>query len=90
MNCITISVRFAMHPTAFKASLIHSTESLFVPCSVLALGTLILNIAQYGLENTGSWLEQALIVLFWLYVSIVVASSISIYLVMLVSLSSHP
>ena len=87
MNCVAISIRFALHPATFKASLLHPTESLFVPCSVLALGTLILNIAQYGLGNTGTWLEQALVVLFWLYVSIVVTSSVSIYLVMLVPFS---
>ena len=81
-NCVMISIRFTKYSETLKASLVHPTESLFVPCGVVSLGTVILNIAQYGIGNTGPWLDQALLVLFWFYVGVAIVASISVYLLM--------
>ena len=81
-NCVIISIRFTKYPETLKASLVHPTESLFVPCGVVSFGTVILNIAQYGIGNTGPWISQALIGLFWIYVAIAIVASVSVYLLM--------
>src|SRR6266498_5980814 len=56
---ITISLRFYYHPSTFKDSFTHPTESLFVPASVVSFGTILINISQYGLGKTGPWLNDA-------------------------------
>ena len=57
-NVVMMSLRFYFHPSTFKHSLLHPTESLFIPASVISLGTILLNITEYGLTEgkTGSWL----------------------------------
>lgn len=85
MNCTIISMRFIKYPETLKASVTHPTESLFVPAAVVSLGTVILNIGQYGLGHTGIWLDRALFALFWLYAGLAIVASISVYLIMLVA-----
>ncbi|KAJ3527108.1 hypothetical protein NM208_g10869 [Fusarium decemcellulare] len=48
----------------------HPTESLFFPCSLLSIATILVNAAAYGLPATGSWLSTALRVCFWIYTAI--------------------
>ncbi|KAL0265286.1 hypothetical protein SLS55_001251 [Diplodia seriata] len=66
-NVFMISMRFYWYPSTFRASFLHPTECLFIPASVISFGTVLLNISQYGVDYTGSWLEDAMVVLFWLW-----------------------
>ena len=77
-----ISLRFYFFPKAFKASFLHPTESLFIPAVFVSVGTIILNISQYGLGNTGYWLNWTVILLFWVYAVVAVLASSGIYLLM--------
>ncbi|EEP77758.1 predicted protein [Uncinocarpus reesii 1704] len=75
-------LRFYFFPHTFKASFLHPTESLFVPATIVSLGTILINISQYGPPHAGEWLNHAVIVLFWFYIALAVTSSAGIYLVL--------
>jgi tellurite resistance protein TehA-like permease len=47
-NITMICLRFYYYPSTFKASITHPTESLFVPAWLISLGTILINITQYG------------------------------------------
>ncbi|KAL4994800.1 voltage-dependent anion channel-domain-containing protein [Aspergillus recurvatus] len=74
--------RFYLFPYTFEASLLHPTESLFVPASVVSFGTILINISQYGTDNTGPWLTDAVHILFWIDAALAVVSSAGIYLLL--------
>ncbi|KAL4902858.1 hypothetical protein BDW74DRAFT_157751 [Aspergillus multicolor] len=74
--------RFYLFPYTFKASLLHPTESLFVPASVVSFGTILINISQYGTDNTGPWLTDAVHIMFWIDATLAVISSAGIYLLL--------
>ncbi|WPH02860.1 Hypothetical protein R9X50_00572800 [Acrodontium crateriforme] len=84
MNCVMISLRFYYYPSTFRASILHPTESLFVPAALISFGTILLNVSEYGVMTgkAGPWLEHAMIVLFWTYCALAVLFSCGIYLVM--------
>ncbi len=82
LNVVLISLRFYFFPETFKASFLHPTESLFVPASVVSFGTILINISQYGLGQTGSWLESAVCVMFWIDCALAILASCGIYLLM--------
>ncbi|KAJ5832614.1 hypothetical protein N7474_000925 [Penicillium riverlandense] len=75
-----LGLRFYLYPFTFKASLLHPTESLFVPASVVSFGTILINISQYGDGNTGQWLQRAVGILFWIHATLAVIFSAGIYL----------
>lgn len=75
-------VRFYYYPYTFKASFMHPTESLFVPASIVSFGTILINISQYGPENTGPWLMRAVCILFWIDAALAVMFSAGIYLLL--------
>lgn len=75
-------VRFYYYPYTFRASFLHPTESLFVPASIVSFGTILINISQYGPENTGPWLTRAVCVLFWIDAALAVMFSAGIYLLL--------
>ena len=75
-------VRFYHYPYTFKASFKHPTESLFVPASIVSFGTILINISQYGPENTGPWLMRAVCILFWIDATLAVMFSAGIYLLL--------
>lgn len=81
-NVFMISIRFYLYPSTFRASFLHPTECLFIPASVISFGTVLLNISQYGVDSTGPWLEDAMVVLFWLYCGLAIVFSCGIYLIM--------
>ena len=62
-NITMISLRFYFYPRTFKASFLHPTESLFIPASVISLGTILINITQYGINDTGYWLEYTMAIM---------------------------
>jgi tellurite resistance protein TehA-like permease len=66
-NITMISLRFRYYPSTFRASITHPTESLFVPAWLISLGTILINITQYGTTfgKTGPWLLDTMFVLFW-------------------------
>ncbi|KAL4956199.1 voltage-dependent anion channel-domain-containing protein [Aspergillus filifer] len=74
--------RFYLFPYTFKASFLHPTESLFVPASVVSFGTILINISQYGTDNTGPWLTNVIHVLFWVDSALAVISSAGVYLLL--------
>ncbi|KAL4932276.1 putative C4-dicarboxylate transporter/malic acid transport protein [Aspergillus undulatus] len=74
--------RFYLFPYTFKASFLHPTESLFVPASVVSFGTILINISQYGTDNTWPWLTDAVHVLFWVDSALAVISSAGVYLLL--------
>jgi tellurite resistance protein TehA-like permease len=77
-----ISIRFYLYPHTFRQSFLHPTESLFIPAAVISLGTLLINITQYGVGYAGEWLERAIVPLYWLYCGLAVLSSSGIFLIM--------
>lgn len=81
-NIVMISMRFYLYRETFKDSFLHPTESLFTPAIIISLGTILLNITQYGVyENgIGKWLESTMIVLFWIYAGLAFVFSSGIYL----------
>jgi tellurite resistance protein TehA-like permease len=78
-----IGLRFFFFPRTFKHSFTHPTESLFAPATAVSLGTILINIVQYGMSEVGSWLSKATFVLFWLNAVLAVILSITIYLILL-------
>ncbi|CZT12616.1 hypothetical protein WAI453_005611 [Rhynchosporium graminicola] len=81
MNCVLISLRFKFRPGSFKGSFTSPSESLFVPASVVSLGTILINLCQYGIPHTGVWFQTVMQVCFWAYVSLSVIASAGIYLI---------
>ncbi len=81
---IMMGARYHLYPQAFKNSFVHPTESLFVPSAVISVGTILINITQYGLEmrKTGDWLEGTMTILYWMYCGAAVVFSSGIYLVL--------
>ena len=79
-----ISLRFYWYPATFRSSFTHPTESLFVPASIVSVGTILLNVTEYGttLGRTGEWLLDTMRILFWVYCSLAVFFSCGIYLVL--------
>jgi tellurite resistance protein TehA-like permease len=75
-----ISLRFYLHPSTFKQSFLHPTESLFIPAAIISIGTILINITQYGADYTGDWLTRTIVPLFWLYCALAVLSSWGIFL----------
>ncbi|KAF2843629.1 hypothetical protein M501DRAFT_994619 [Patellaria atrata CBS 101060] len=82
-NVIMISIRFYHFPATFKHGFLHPTESLFIPAAVISLGTILMNVSQYGVgSKTGPWLETTMIVMFWIYCALAFIFSCTIYLIM--------
>ncbi len=79
---IMIGLRFYFYPRTLQNSFTHPTESLFVPASVVSFGTILINIAQYGIDDAGSWLSDAVYALFWLNTVLAITLSVSIYLIL--------
>ncbi|KAH9826829.1 Voltage-dependent anion channel, partial [Teratosphaeria destructans] len=83
-NVALISLRFYLYPKTFVASFKHPTESLFIPASLISVGTILLNVTEYGTAEgkTGPWLLHCMEVLFWVYCALAVVFSSGIYLIM--------
>ncbi|EME41476.1 hypothetical protein DOTSEDRAFT_135232 [Dothistroma septosporum NZE10] len=83
-NVTMISMRFYYYPHTFKHSILHPTESLFIPASLISIGTILINVSQYGVSqpSTGDWLLNTMVVLFWVFCGLAVCFSAGIYLVM--------
>lgn len=84
MNVLMMSLRFKFHPSTFLSSILHPTESLFIPAWLISLGTILINVTEYGADNprAGPWLRDIMSVLFWVYCGLAVFFSCGIYLTM--------
>lgn len=79
--------RFFSYPSTFRASLVHPTESLFVPAFLVSLGMICITIIEYGANNAGQWLTKTVLVVFWINVFLAMALSITIYMILWSSLT---
>jgi hypothetical protein len=88
-DVVMICCRFYYYPSTFMQSITHPTESLFIPAWLISVGTILMNITQYGAASTlaGDWLLRTMNVLFWVYCGMAVAFSCGIYLILFVSRS---
>jgi tellurite resistance protein TehA-like permease len=77
-----ITLRFIVHRGSFERSFLEPSESLFIPASVISVGIILMTIAQYGIPETGRWLQVAFKVLFWIYAALAFLSSCCIYLIL--------
>nr|POE50721.1 putative malic acid transport protein [Quercus suber] len=67
-NVIMISLRFYYYPQTFFDSILHPTESLFVPSALISVATIFVNIVEYGFYHSNrEWLAQGMLVLFWVW-----------------------
>lgn len=67
--CTGLLTRFLLTPSAFRRSLQHPTEALFMPTFWLCLPTIIGGMQKYGVPSVGAWLLVTERVLFWTYVA---------------------
>jgi tellurite resistance protein TehA-like permease len=65
--CAFIATRFIMFPKTILSSLSHPTESLFFPTFWISVVSIMSNVQEYGVPNTGYWLVIILRVFFWIY-----------------------
>ena len=75
-------MRFRNHPEMLWASVLHPTERLFVPAAVVSFGTILLNVSQYGPGKGGHWLNNVVVVLYWIDAALAFIASMGIYLIM--------
>jgi tellurite resistance protein TehA-like permease len=79
---VILCMRFYMHPGSFTASVTHQSESLFIPASLVTIATIFINTCQYGIPNTGVWLQHTMAGLFWAYIAVAMLASSGIYLIL--------
>ncbi|OIW27295.1 C4-dicarboxylate transporter/malic acid transport protein [Coniochaeta ligniaria NRRL 30616] len=82
MNCILITLRFRYRPNTFRSSFTDQVESLFTASVVVSIATILITVCEYGVPHTGPWLLHVMEVLFWVYVSVSMLASASIYLIL--------
>ncbi|KAL7623659.1 hypothetical protein AAE478_005211 [Parahypoxylon ruwenzoriense] len=82
MNCILITMRFAMVPGSFMHSFLDQVESLFIPAVVVSTATILINTCEYGIPMTGPWLQRTMEWLFWAYIIVSVVASVGMYLIL--------
>ncbi|KIV84832.1 hypothetical protein PV11_00586 [Exophiala sideris] len=82
-----IIARFVLYPWTFRASFTHPTESLFVAAFAVSFGTILINVVEYGTGRVGAWLDETILVLFWIDGALAVLLSIAIYLTLWTSLT---
>ena len=82
LNVALISFRFATRSGSFQSSFLDPAESLFVPASIVSVGTILLNIAEYGPTSSSYWLQRALLVLFWGYAILAILTCCGFYLIL--------
>ncbi|KAK8107370.1 uncharacterized protein PG998_009383 [Apiospora kogelbergensis] len=81
-NCALAIMRFRFSPGAFIHSFTDQMECLFIPAVVVSAGIILINICEYGVPYTGPWLQRAVEVLFWVYITVSVTASCGMYLVL--------
>ncbi|KAI1330766.1 voltage-dependent anion channel-domain-containing protein [Xylariaceae sp. FL0255] len=88
INSVLITMRFVMVPGSFMHSFLDQMESLFIPAVVrdhalvVSIATILVNICQFGIPHTGSWLLRIMQAFFWIYVICSVVTSAGMYLIL--------
>ena len=82
INGVIISIRFLTDRESFENSFLNPKESLYIPASTISLAILFVNLAQYGIPNSGIWLQSTLQVVFWVYSTLAFISACGIYLIL--------
>ncbi|KAE8448927.1 hypothetical protein EG329_008723 [Mollisiaceae sp. DMI_Dod_QoI] len=80
-NCFLITLRFKWNPGSFTGSLKSPSESLFVPACVVSVGTILINMSQYGIAETGEWFQTVMQICFWAYAALSFLASSGLYLI---------
>ncbi|CZR59436.1 related to C4-dicarboxylate transport protein mae1 [Phialocephala subalpina] len=81
VNCLFITLRFRWNPGSFRGSFTSPSESLFVPACVVSVGTILINMSQYGISETSEWFQRMMQVFFWAYVALSFLASSGLYLI---------
>jgi tellurite resistance protein TehA-like permease len=76
---IIICLRFTTYPGTFTKAFTNPHEGLFFSTFLLTLATIITNTTAYGVPNSGSWINPALRVAFWIYTVVTTLFAISYY-----------
>ncbi|PSR82237.1 voltage-dependent anion channel [Coniella lustricola] len=82
INTILLVMRFRLRPGSWRQSFTDQFESLFISASDGRVGTIFINICQYGIPYTGPWLLRAMEVLFWIWITVAIFASSAVYLVL--------
>ncbi|OTB04106.1 hypothetical protein M426DRAFT_321204 [Hypoxylon sp. CI-4A] len=75
-------MRFMMVPGSFMHSFLDQTEALFIPAVVVSTATILINTCEYGITETGPWLQHVMEWLFWIYTVVCVVASAGMYLIL--------
>jgi len=81
VNCVLISIRFALLPGSFIDSFKDQVESLFIPAVFVSMGTILINTCEYGIPRT-PWLAGVMVYLYWIYVAVSMFASTGMYLIL--------
>ncbi|KUI60623.1 Malic acid transport protein [Cytospora mali] len=81
-NSILLLIRFRLRPGSFRHSFTDQFEALFIPASLVSIGTIFINICEYGIPHTGTWLLYTMEAMFWIWAVAAVFASAGIYLIL--------
>ncbi|KUJ06588.1 uncharacterized protein LY89DRAFT_406347 [Mollisia scopiformis] len=81
LNCSLITLRFRWNPGSFTGSFKSPSESLFIPACVVSVGTILINMSQYGIAETGEWFQTVMQICFWAYAVLSFVASSGLYLI---------
>ncbi|ROW17340.1 hypothetical protein VPNG_01051 [Cytospora leucostoma] len=79
---IFLLMKFRLRPGSFRRSFTDQFEALFIPASLVSVGTIFINICEYGIPHTGPWLLYTMEAMFWVWVFASVLASAGIYLIL--------
>lgn len=82
INTALLLMRFHLRPGSFRHSFTDKFESLFIPASLVSIGTILINICQYGVPKAGPWLLTTMEALFWIWTVAAILISAGIYLIL--------
>lgn len=80
--CAAMTYRFARRPASFWKSVTKPPEAYFTGSLWLSMATIIMGIQSFGVPHAGSWLIDAVRVLFWIYGAITLTYNIVIFVAM--------
>jgi C4-dicarboxylate transporter/malic acid transport protein len=75
-------IRFARRPSSLRTSVTKPPEAYFTGSLWLSMATIIMCMQTFGVPHAGSWIIDAVRVLFWAYAAITLTYNIVIFVVM--------
>ncbi|CAN8103618.1 unnamed protein product [Discula destructiva] len=79
-NVVLLAAKFRLRPGSLRHSFTDQFESLFIPASIVSLGTICINICQYGIPRTGPWLLHTMSIVYWIWSVLAIVASTGVYL----------